>query len=641
MKRSILVLSLLVATVTHADPVVFTVDTSDFSGPGSLSEAVQLAEAAVSTGADGARIEFSFSSPTQIVFDEPLFVSMTFDEGLELTIDGADRVTLSGGGAHRLFVVDGQRGLFPDPDGPSGHLVLERLTVRDGFNDDTGGAIFTDGSVTLRDVLMTANRVVVPEDPFACLFDRECDGGGAVFVGSFGILLVERGEFRDNTSQNGIGDYGGAISNAGALALIDSLLIDNHSGGGGGALANGGLAAIYNTRFSDNHVDGVIGGFDGGGAIQNGGVASSVSEFQLLVIVDTEFTGNFTTGLAVDGGAILNNGTMVVAQSLFADNFVDGSISDGGAIANFGGSLTALNTTFSGNRVIGSGEGGALITGIGPVSLVHVTMTDNDIVDGGGLGGGGLSTSNDPLFAVNLINSAIHGNRAPGEPGADVNGVVRATATVIEDPVGVTVLDMSDVRFGDGAGGIVTSGGIFPAGSLTGALADNGGATRTHAVDTTEVSGVANPLLDSANVAAAMAAVDALSDNARLYLELGGVDLASLTDQRGLSPSPDPRDDIGAFERVALDGDADGVLDASDNCLEVPNADQIDADGDGFGNRCDPDLNNDGVVNVVDLGLLRSVFFKADAVADFNLDGVVNVVDLGVLRSYFFGPPGP
>ena len=35
---------------------------------------------------------------------------------------------------------------------------------------------------------------------------------------------------------------------------------------------------------------------------------------------------------------------------------------------------------------------------------------------------------------------------------------------------------------------------------------------------------------------------------------------------------------------------------------------QINTNGDGFGNRCDPDLNNDGVVNFLDFGLFSSHF---------------------------------
>ena len=94
-------------------------------------------------------------------------------------------------------------------------------------------------------------------------------------------------------------------------------------------------------------------------------------------------------------------------------------------------------------------------------------------------------------------------------------------------------------------------------------------------------------------------------------------------------------------DACTVDTDGDGVTDSADNCTLVANADQRDTNGDGFGNVCDADLNNDGIVNVVDLGQLRAVFFTANADADFNGDGVVNVVDLGILRSGFFLPPGP
>ena len=100
---------------------------------------------------------------------------------------------------------------------------------------------------------------------------------------------------------------------------------------------------------------------------------------------------------------------------------------------------------------------------------------------------------------------------------------------------------------------------------------------------------------------------------------------------------------VGAFGLTAqaVDTDGDGVDDTVDNCSAVVNVSQIDSNGDGFGNACDADLNNDLVINAVDLGLLRLVFFTADADADFNGDGVVNVTDLGLLRLAFFGAPGP
>ncbi len=89
-----------------------------------------------------------------------------------------------------------------------------------------------------------------------------------------------------------------------------------------------------------------------------------------------------------------------------------------------------------------------------------------------------------------------------------------------------------------------------------------------------------------------------------------------------------------------LDGDLDGTPDNIDNCAGVANADQRDTDGDGSGNMCDPDLNNDGFVNFIDLGQLKSVFFTDNANADLNGDGFVNFVDLGIMKSMFFGAPG-
>lgn len=53
-------------------------------------------------------------------------------------------------------------------------------------------------------------------------------------------------------------------------------------------------------------------------------------------------------------------------------------------------------------------------------------------------------------------------------------------------------------------------------------------------------------------------------------------------------------------ELVDADVDADGVLDESDNCPSVANADQADLDGDHVGDVCDSDADGDGSLQPAD-----------------------------------------
>ena len=47
------------------------------------------------------------------------------------------------------------------------------------------------------------------------------------------------------------------------------------------------------------------------------------------------------------------------------------------------------------------------------------------------------------------------------------------------------------------------------------------------------------------------------------------------------------------FDLLVIDSDEDGVPDASDRCPSVPDATQLDGDGDGTGDACDPDAAPD------------------------------------------------
>ena len=106
----------------------------------------------------------------------------------------------------------------------------------------------------------------------------------------------------------------------------------------------------------------------------------------------------------------------------------------------------------------------------------------------------------------------------------------------------------------------------------------------------------------------------------------------------------------------AQDSDGDGILDGADNCVLIANGPlvntypgcffagvQVDTDGDGFGDSCDGDFNNDAVVNATD----TSSFVKAlsgvtpYAGADMNCDSVINATDVSLfVPSLIQGFPG-
>lgn len=100
----------------------------------------------------------------------------------------------------------------------------------------------------------------------------------------------------------------------------------------------------------------------------------------------------------------------------------------------------------------------------------------------------------------------------------------------------------------------------------------------------------------------------------------------------------------GASAQAAVketDTDGDGVPDSRDNCVGVANKEQQDTDGDGFGNACDADLNNDGFTNALDTAAFRSQLGKRGLPGDLNGDGIVNALDTARFSKLLGKAPGP
>ena len=171
--------------------------------------------------------------------------------------------------------------------------------------------------------------------------------------------------------------------------------------------------------------------------------------------VGASFSGN--------GGGISNdlNQTLNVANCTFSGNT---AASGAGAIRN-AGTLTVTNSTFFGNSAI---SGGAIRSG-GALAVANSTIFGNTAT--GGFGGGILKGSG---TWFSLSNSIVAGNSAP--TGPDISGPVAGGGYNL-------------VGKGDGSTGLThgTNGNqvgtiAAPLNPLLGALASNGGPTKTLAL---------------------------------------------------------------------------------------------------------------------------------------------------------------
>ena len=83
------------------------------------------------------------------------------------------------------------------------------------------------------------------------------------------------------------------------------------------------------------------------------------------------------------------------------------------------------------------------------------------------------------------------------------------------------------------------------------------------------------------------------------------------------------------------DYDGDGVPDSIDNAYMTANPGQQDTDGDGYGNACDADFNNDGNVNFVDNAIFGQAWNNYNPSCDLNSDGSINFIDNAMFGSRF------
>jgi predicted outer membrane repeat protein len=284
------------------------------------------------------------------------------------------------------------------------------------------------------------------------------------------------------TGGNVANNDGGGIYNAGDLTLDDVVVVNNIAEDSGGGIYSTGTLTIESSTIDDNHAS------NGGGIYSTGDLT-----LDLTTVIDNTATsvggGIFTTGSVTiqsstiegnhawfGGGARFTTAAssiVVIANSTFSENTAhDGTwtTGTGGGLYISGAENTTavkiVNSTFSGNQAVAAG--GIRVQGDAVVDVINCTITENSGTNGeGGIGGWGGST-------VTVHNSIIAGNTSVSVPGqADAAGTFVGTSSY--NLIGSTTSGVLNTTGGSNKNKVIGSND-----PLLGALAYNGGPTKTH-----------------------------------------------------------------------------------------------------------------------------------------------------------------
>jgi hypothetical protein len=225
------------------------------------------------------------------------------------------------------------------------------------------------------------------------LFDVKAGGGNLDLV----HIVLTKG---NNTSN------GGAIANAGFLALDYSTIKNSTSSAMGGAVYTTGQSTITGTAFFNNTAD-------SGGAIAATGAAANSVNLSRSLLHDNKSTGTHDVqGTGGGGGAIFADAgaqVYVFSSRIYRNTaaYQGGAIhiQGNGTFVSIAAGTSLLNNNASGN---GNQKGGAIFS-TASVSLNYVEVTSN--ISGGpnGLGcGGGIYN----YGSATLSNVTMSGNGA-------------------------------------------------------------------------------------------------------------------------------------------------------------------------------------------------------------------------------------
>jgi len=413
----------------------------DGSAASCTEDALRSAIESATANAGGGTVTFDCGGAEHtITLASTLFVSGA------LLVDGGGLVSLSGGEATRVFELDNYT-----------ELTVQRLVIRDGLAEDSGAGILHPWYGVLRaiDVRFENNR---------CTSEAGEIGGGAVFAGGLAEAVFSGCEFTGNSASNG-----GAILNRGStLTVVDCAFEDNAATStGDGQFGNGGALYIDGMNYDDPGDLFLCGTtFTNNRATLHGSAVfsyfyeGSTSHVDRCAFEGNNFDGSPTGGA---GGFYHETGPLTLSNSLFSANRSDQHAA--GLFVGSGSTAFVVNCTFAGNAV--PEVGAAIFSGASPVEIANSTFFANDadyapaIFNGEGV-------------PIGLKNTVFAYNTTPNEYSA------LACYEPLDDRGGN--VQWPEIKPG-GGDDVPCAEGVLFADPLLSPLADNGGPTRTMALD--------------------------------------------------------------------------------------------------------------------------------------------------------------
>jgi hypothetical protein len=433
---TMLVLAMCVFAVT-APAITITVTNTNDSGPGSLRQALSIAN-------DGDTIDATGVSGTILLTSGELQVT----HNLTIHGPGAGNLAVNGNATFRVL------------ENFASNVAISGFTITNGAaSGNNGGGILNHGGFTLSDSSIVSNTTA--------------SRGGGIYSDGGGTLTVTNSTIISNVS-----GVGGGIAADSVTVTVSNSTIEGNTGESGGIWAKMTQLTVTNSTISGNS--------NGNGNIGWGGGIYSQSAPGTLTVTNSVISGNWVVG--GDGGGIAADSTTVTVSN----STIDGNMGqNGGGIWAYISQLTVMNSTISGNSSVGGNAawGGGIYIERYSGTLITVTNStisgNNATTGGGGIWNGnqnGLTVKDSTLSG----NSASVGGSLWNENGGAVqiaNTILTAGASGETIMNGGTFTSLGYNLASDGGGGVLTGPGdqtnINP---RLGPLQDNGGPTFTHAL---------------------------------------------------------------------------------------------------------------------------------------------------------------